>query len=456
MAAAAVLHVTAAEGGGTDRYIRDLAAATQARHWIWHAGAGAIEDVAQRRYYRAPDDDALARWLAAARIGVLHLHGVTVACAAILERVRAARPLPFLVTLHDVAFVAPRAFDGDMASDAAAITRAAPLLAGADAVVAPSGFIAGLVHAHFPGVGVGIVAPGIDARAAARTTPVAVSGDFAPQARRLRIATVGAIGPHKGSAALATLADAFAAHDATLVVVGYTDTRIERGWERAGALYVHGAYADGTLASWLDAYDVAAVLFANRMPESFSYTLSEAWAARRPVIVPDDGALGERVAASGGGWRLPSERFASEAAALVGRLAGADGTREIAQVESAIDIDDPVRIPTLAAMKDAFDDFYARYATSGAEEGGADGLAPLLAATFDGSAFRSELVRLADHLAAQRAWNEKLEKDVAELKAAIEQLGDENRKLADVRDAFVLMPAFVQRFLIRQAFRGRG
>ena len=175
-----------------------------------------------------------------------------------------------------------------------------------------------------------------------------------------------------------------------------------------------------------------------------------------PVIVPDDGALGERVAASGGGWRLPSERFASEAAALVQRLAGADGAREIAQVESAIDIDDPVRIPTLAAMKDAFDDFYARYATSGAEEGGADGLAPLLAATFDGSAFRSELVRLADHLAAQRAWNEKLEKDVAELKAAIEQLGDENRKLADVRDAFVLMPAFVQRFLIRQAFRGRG
>jgi cell division protein FtsB len=83
-------------------------------------------------------------------------------------------------------------------------------------------------------------------------------------------------------------------------------------------------------------------------------------------------------------------------------------------------------------------------------------LAPLVAANVDGALFRRELVRLVDDLAAQRAWNAKLEADIAELRSAIETLGDDNRRLADVRDAFVQMPAFVQRFLIRQAFRGRG
>ena len=46
-------------------------------------------------------------------------------------------------------------------------------------------------------------------------------------------------------------------------------------------------------------------------------------------------------------------------------------------------------------------------------------------------------------LAAQRAWNAKLEADIAELKSAVDKLGDDNRQLADVRDAFVQMPAFV-------------
>jgi hypothetical protein len=174
------------------------------------------------------------------------------------------------------------------------------------------------------------------------------------------------------------------------------------------------------------------------------------------VIVPDEGALGERVGASGGGWRIAPDRFVADAGSLLARLASPDGGREIAQVESPIADDDPRRTPTLAAMKDAFAALYARYALPAADGGGADALAPLVAANVNGALFRRELVRLVDELAAQGAWKAKLEADIAELKAAVETLGDDNRKLADVRDAFVLMPAFVQRFLIRQAFRGRG
>ncbi|HEV8501296.1 MAG TPA: hypothetical protein VGR63_06950 [Casimicrobiaceae bacterium] len=456
IATTAVLHVTSAEGGGADRYIRDLAATTRARHWIWHVGSGVIEDVAKRRFHRAAGDAALAEFVTGARIGVAHLHGVTRDCAASLAAVGAVRTMPYLLTLHDIGFVAPHAFDGDEGIDPVQIARVAPIIAGADTVIAPSRYIASLVARHFPGVDAREIAPGIDAHANARVTPRTPPADFASRAKRLRIAVVGAIGPHKGSAELAALAAAIAPLDATLVVIGYTDSRIEPGWIATGALYLHGAYADGALASWLDAYGVTLVLFANRLPESFSYTLSEAWAARRPVIVPDDGALGERVARCGGGWRLPHRFTPAELGALVARLRGADGARETAQVESAIDIDDAARIPTLAAMTQAFDRLYARYAAPGAAEGSADALAPLVAANLDGTVFRRELVRLTDELVESRAWRDKLQRDIEELKAAVERLGDDNRKLADIRDAFEVLPQTAQKYLLKRAFRGRA
>jgi len=455
MSGVGVLHVTSAEGGGADRYIRDLAT-LPGHHWIWHAAAGVIEDIATRRFYAAPGDAALARWLGETPAGVVHLHGLTPECRAVAARIGRARALPLVVTLHDIAFVAPRAFEGDVAADAAQVSAVAPLLATASAVVVPSRFIDDLVHANFPGVATTCVAPGIDVRAGGARTPPAVAPEFTALARRLRVAIVGAIGPHKGSDRLVALAEGLASLDATLVVIGYTDTALERGWRLPGTLYVHGPYEDGTLGAWLDAYGASVALFANRLPESFSYALSETWAARRPAIVPGDGALGERVRDGGGGWRIASDRFVADAGALLARLAGPGGAREIAQVESALAVDDSQRIPTLAAMKDAFTGLYARYAKPGAASGSADALAPLVAANVDGTLFRRELVRLVDDLAAQRAWNAKLEADIAELKSAIDKLGDDNRKLADVRDAFVQMPAFVQRFLIKQAFRGRG
>ena len=46
------LHVSAAEGGGVDRYIRDIAANVPRRHFLWHVGSGidVIEDVTEQRF----------------------------------------------------------------------------------------------------------------------------------------------------------------------------------------------------------------------------------------------------------------------------------------------------------------------------------------------------------------------------------------------------------------------
>lgn len=449
-----VLHVTSAEGGGTDRYIRDLAATTDARHWIWHTGANVIEDVAAVRFYRARDDAALARWLAGAGIGLVHMHGVTRSSAAALARVRATRDIACVVTLHDMSFVAPRAFEGDLAADAGEIERVAPLLAGAARVIAPSAFIANLVQQHFSGIDVEVIAPGIGPRLSA-AQPFTAPADFDAHARRMRIAVIGAIGPHKGSEDLEAIARALAAQAATLVVIGYTDTLTAPGWTMQGELYVHGAYQEAALPAWLEAYRVDIVLFANRLPESFSYTLSEAWAAGRPVIVPDAGALGERVAQCGGGWRLPAGFDAQDVAKLVARLDTPEGAREKAQVESAIDRDDPVRVPPLVTMTQAFDQIYARHARPAESTGGGDALAPMVAANLDTMVFRGEPVRPIGEQSEARAWREKLERDIVELKDAIERLGEDNRKLADMRDAFELLPAPIRKYLLKQAFRGR-
>ncbi len=453
----AVLHVTSAEGGGADRHLRDLAATTDARHWIWHAAARIVEDASGQRFRNAPDDTALVHWLAAAGIGLVHLHGVTRDDIAVLARVRAARALPYVVTLHDIAFVAPRAFEGSLDIDAGEIARVAGTLAQAERVVAPSSYVAALVGEHFERVGVDVIAPGIDCRAQPVGPPAREAGDaFAAHAHPRRIAVVGALGAHKGSADLVAIAHSLHAQQTTLVVIGYTDTRLEPGWQVQGELFVHGAYEDHALPALLDLYGVDTVLFANRVPESFSYTLSEAWGAGRPVIVPDAGALGARVAQSGGGWRLPAAHEASDVAALCARLATPDGAREWAQVKSVIDADDPLRVPTLANMTAQYDALYARYALpAGAADDAADALAPLVAANLDGRVFRRELVRLTGELHESREWRAKLERDIAELKAAVEGLGEDNRKLADVRDAFVRLPHVVQKYLLKQAFRDR-
>src|SRR5665213_3088704 len=158
----AVLHLTSAEGGGTDRYIRDLAATTAVRSWIWHADASVVEDAGATRYYRAPAGPMLTRWLADAGIGLVHLHGVTRESGDALARIRDARALPYIVTLHDIGFVAPHAFDCRLDADPADHARVAQLFGGAAAIVAPSAYIARLAGEHFGERAVQVIAPGIE------------------------------------------------------------------------------------------------------------------------------------------------------------------------------------------------------------------------------------------------------------------------------------------------------
>ena len=431
--ASAVLHLTAATGGGVDRYIRDLAANSARPHLIWHVGSS-VDVLEHPRGHFLPltgvgngaAGAALAEWVRAAGTGIVHLHGISDECRGRLALLERTLALPYVVTLHDVSFVNPRAFEipGMPPRDPAWVARIAGTLRAAATVIAPSTFIRDLAVACDPGLAVEVISPGVPLAPTA-TVPVAPA-EFTASAPKRIVAVVGAIGPHKGSGILDALAQALAGRDIGIVVIGYTDTQIARGWIIPGRYYVHGPYVDAALAGWLAAYGAAVVLFPNRLPESFSYTLSEVWAEGLPVIVPAEGALGDRVARHGGGWRLPAAYDAAEAARLLVRVLSEAGAAEYASVKSQISRPDPVRVPALDAMIHDLDAVYTRFAlavpdpasTPAAEP---EMLAPLLAANLDGFNFRQELVHLIEELANAKgavsdsaAWAAKLERDLAD------------------------------------------
>jgi Glycosyl transferases group 1 len=100
------------------------------------------------------------------------------------------------------------------------------------------------------------------------------------------------------------------------VVVGYLDRDREQ-WQSEDAVFTqHGPFDSREITALLEHYRVRLVAYPSAGPETFSFTLSEAWAAGLPVIVPPIGALAERVAATGGGWVLSEAEWQDEARML--------------------------------------------------------------------------------------------------------------------------------------------
>lgn len=64
----------------------------------------------------------------------------------------------------------------------------------------------------------------------------------------------------------------------------------------------HGKYTRESLPKLLESLDLDLICLFSPWPETYSYTLSEAWRSNIPVLVTPMGALMERVTKTGGGW----------------------------------------------------------------------------------------------------------------------------------------------------------
>jgi glycosyltransferase involved in cell wall biosynthesis len=490
MTAGTILHVTSLFGGGVDRHLRDLVRTVPRPHLLWHAGEGVdvLEDPAAKRFHPLapgilPREGArLSRWLRARRIGLVHLHATTLAPR---ERARWAREtlgVAQVATLHDILFLRPDAFSADdpLAPDAAWLAQTSAELRESKTVLAPSRWLADLAAERIPGLRVQVVPNGSDSSPAARA--IAPRADFSRRKPGSVVALLGAVGPHKGSGFVDAIAELLEGRGVCLVVIGYLEQQLHPGWRRRGSLFVHGAFAEGDAPGLLRGYGAKLALFPNVAPESFSYALSDAWAAGVPVLAAPRGALAERIGGHGGGWLLPEAFDAEAVAGEILALVGGARDSERAQVQSLLATPDADRVPPLETMTRSLEAFYARFGIDPAAPGeaGDEAIQSLLATNLDGTLFRQELARLSDELAQtlaaladtqaradafereSRGWIAKLEADVKAVQEDLRKAGEETdraRKEADLmrlnKEALDRLPSPVRRLLLKWAFNAR-
>jgi GT2 family glycosyltransferase/glycosyltransferase involved in cell wall biosynthesis len=385
-----VLHVLHHHGGGTETHVRDLIVASRARwrHYLaiavgdrWqveeHRADGSVVTFAFERSLHETWRDFFDALCATFGIALIHLHNLS-ACREGLLQALSASPVPFGYTLHDLNFACPtitfldaqaRYCGGE--TDARACQRCvnaqpayahvdvtawrtahARLVADAAFVVAPSKWAAAMFRRYFERADVRIVShgtPELGARPPGTRLGVLMADDGVPV-----VAVLGAIGPDKGARRVERLAESIGRRNLRLriVVIGYLD--VEQGpWQSDDAcLTVHGRYDPCDLPALLAHYRAQVALFPSECPETFSYTLSEAWRAGLPAIVPPIGALFERVTESGAGFVLTDEEWRDDARMLDRVLEilspGVSGARDAAAAKARA-----ARHATLDAMADA-------------------------------------------------------------------------------------------------------
>jgi glycosyltransferase involved in cell wall biosynthesis len=482
-----VLHVGGFFAGGVDRHVRDIVRSQSSAHLIWHAGESAdvIEEPRENRFHALQSGslesgrDAMARWLRARGVGLVHLHSSERAARARAALACEALGAPQVTTLHDILFLRPDAFEArdPEAPDGPWLAQVATDLRRSKAVLAPSEYVAALARRHVPGLEVEVVPNGSPAP---RAPQVRANPAFLATKPARVVAVLGAIGPHKGARMLDELAVRLEGSDIAIVVIGYLDRQLVPGWMVPGRLFVHGAFTDDEAPALLAAYGAQLVLFPGAVPESFSYALSDAWSAGVPVLVPPVGALGERVSRHGGGWLLPANFDAQGAAGELRALVGGARESERARVQSELARPDPARVPRLETMTRSLDALYSRFGISPDGAGDAAAIERLLAANLDGVEFRKELIRLAADLAQTRtaladtvaranafeiearAWVAKLEGDVKAVQADLEasvaerrRQGQEIVQLQIQKDAFDLLPEILRKILLKKILNAR-
>jgi GT2 family glycosyltransferase len=393
-----VLHVIHHHGGGTESHVRELIDASRGERR--HVLAVAVGDDWQVEEHRADGEvvryafgrAATESWpefvdglCATFGIGLIHLHNIS-ACRDGLLAAMAATSLPFGYTVHDVNFGCPTItfldasgkFCGavtDPATCRACLARQPAfdtidivdwrarhhrLVSRAAFLIAPSEWAADTFARYFERrptvIAHGSTSQANDSTPAADEPPRLPMPDDGAKV----VAVLGAVGPDKGARRLEQLVDFARSHEAPVrfVLVGYLD-REHGPWQSDDKVFtVHGRYRAGTLPAILRGYGVDLVLFPSAGPETFSYTLSEAWSVGLAVLVPPIGALAERVRASGAGHVMTTAEW-QDTPAMFARIESLLAGGERTQREAAAARARSVVLPLPASMARATLELYA-------------------------------------------------------------------------------------------------
>ncbi len=127
-----------------------------------------------------------------------------------------------------------------------------------------------------------------------------------PVDSHLRVAVIGAIGPHKGYDLLNGCLEDAAERELPIeyVVIGYTAD--DEQLFKAGNLFITGKYESDDAIGLIQDQQCHVALFLSVWPETWCYCLSQAWEAGLPAVAFDLGAFSERITPDKG-WLMPCD-----------------------------------------------------------------------------------------------------------------------------------------------------
>ena len=323
-------------GGGTEKHVQDLAARCQPDVCVLilrstqDAGTFILSfaaDPLAPRLALHPEEDFtflidLLRAFPVARVHIHQLFSLPPATKRLIETLQ----VPFDFTVHDYHTLCPRVhlktgrhvYCGEEGREACTPCLAdwphpreqdidaysqnyAWVYAGAERVICPSLDAARRIKTYHPQARV--LAVYHDRLDGARFPQVAAPPLTA--AEPLRIAVLGYLTKFKGAETLRAAAEMAGALRLPLEfwLIGYPEEDL--GLAPGAPLRITGAYQPENLPGLLQQVSPHLVWFSVTVPETYSYTLSEALSAGLPVAVPDIGAFAERVAGRPWTWILP-------------------------------------------------------------------------------------------------------------------------------------------------------
>jgi GT2 family glycosyltransferase/glycosyltransferase involved in cell wall biosynthesis len=328
-----VLLVSHDEGGGVERQLAARCSALQAKNFrpiVLRPAPGGIVlgdgpggGFPNLRFALPAELPALTRFLARERpthMEFHHLLGHGTAVMALPDRLG----VPYRVCIHDYGCLCPRLvlvggngrycgepdvvdcetcvadhgrYMADDISVAVLRDRSARFLGAAERVEAPSADAATRLARYFPAVAVAVVRLEPDPEAMPQPRP--------PSRGPVRVCVVGAIGIEKGYNVLLGAARDAAQRRLPLdfVVVGHTidDERLLA----TDRVFITGPYRADEVESLIRGQRADLALLPSVTPETWCFTLTEAWRAGLDVAAFNFGAQAERIRRTGRGWLLP-------------------------------------------------------------------------------------------------------------------------------------------------------
>ena len=332
-----VLHILHTWGGGTERHVAELTSklATSAHHMVLLAKSDGVctkislllQDPSNWRAFDMSADalEVLAPLLKSFGVSQVHVHHF-IDIFAELQTFLRSLDLTYDVTIHDYASICPRInlvnetdrYCGEpdeegclqclagggfkLANDIVWWReRARLLIAEADRVLCPSIDVAERLRRYVPNANLIVVPHEADCYNPNRVANIPALHSHEP----LRVGVIGNLDRHKGGAFLLDCIEAAQRIDLSIkwYVIGQFGSSFQATVERfRGLLHVTGRYESKDLPRLIADAAPHLIFLPQRWPETYSYTLSEAFAAGCAVLAPDIGAFRERTAGVSWCW----------------------------------------------------------------------------------------------------------------------------------------------------------